>query len=98
MFGYWVIMWIRYTVLRIRIDQMLAFNWKFLTPVAFVLLMLTALMNTLLRGTPSGIYILGMSLTNVLLGWIIVEILRGYSRNEREKADGVVPVAATAHH
>jgi len=42
MFGYWVIMWIRYTVMRMRIDHMLAFNWKFLTPVAFVLLMLTA--------------------------------------------------------
>ncbi len=33
MFGYWVIMWIRYTVMRIRIDGMLAFSWKFLTPL-----------------------------------------------------------------
>ena len=98
MFGYWVIMWIRYTVMRIRIDQMLAFNWKFLTPVAFVLLMLTALMNTLLRGTSTGIYILGMFLTNVLLGWIIVEILRGYSRSERQKTENVAPVTAIAHH
>ena len=37
LFGYWVIMWVRYTVMRIRIDHMLAFNWKFLTPLAFVL-------------------------------------------------------------
>jgi len=29
MFGYWVIMWVRYTVMRMRIDLMLAFNWKF---------------------------------------------------------------------
>ncbi len=98
MFGYWVIMWIRYTIMRMRIDHMLAFNWKFLTPVAFVLLMLTALMNTLLRGTPIGVYILGMFLTNILLAWIIVEILRGYSRTQREKAEGVVPVTAAAHH
>ena len=42
-------MWIKYTMMRIRIDQMLAFNWKFLTPVAFVLVMVTALMNALLR-------------------------------------------------
>ena len=48
MVGYWVIMWIKYTLLRIRIDHMLAFNWKFLTPLAFVLLMLTAFMNALL--------------------------------------------------
>lgn len=87
MFGYWVIMWIRYTVMRIRIDHMLAFNWKFLTPLAFVLLMLTALMNALLRGTSSLVYVAGMLLTNVLLGWIIVEILRGYSRSEREKIE-----------
>jgi len=98
MFGYWVIMWIRYTVMRIRIDEMLAFSWKFLTPVAFVLLMLTALMNTLLRETSSGIYILGMFLTNILLGWIIVEILRGYSRSERQKIEGGTQTAATAHH
>ena len=53
MFGYWVIMWVRYTVMRIRIDHMLAFNWKFLTPLAFVLLMVTALVNALLRGAPT---------------------------------------------
>jgi len=26
-----IIMWVKYTMLRIRIDHMLAFNWKFLT-------------------------------------------------------------------
>jgi len=60
--------------------------------------MLTALMNTLLRGTPIGVYILGMFLTNVVLGWIIVEILRGYSRSERERTEGGAPAAATTHH
>jgi NADH-quinone oxidoreductase subunit H len=98
MFGYWVIMWIRYTVMRMRIDHMLAFNWKFLTPVAFVLLMLTALMNTLLRNTSSVVYIAGMLLTNVLLCWIIVEILRGFSRAERERTEGVASATVAAHH
>src|SRR5574338_933932 len=46
--GYWIIMWVKYTMVRIRIDHMLAFNWKFLTPVAFVLLMVVALVNALL--------------------------------------------------
>lgn len=94
MFGYWVIMWIRYTMLRIRIDHMLAFNWKFLTPLAFTLLMLTALMNALLRGTPTLVYALGMFLTNILLGWIALEIARAYSRRERRKAEGQPNVAA----
>jgi NADH-quinone oxidoreductase subunit H len=84
MFGYWVIMWVRYTVMRIRIDNMLSFSWKFLTPLAFTLLMSTALMNVILRGSPSAIYVAGMLLTNLVIGWIVVEILRRESRRGRE--------------
>jgi NADH-quinone oxidoreductase subunit H len=89
MFGYWLIMWVKYTLLRIRIDHMLAFNWKFLTPLAFVLLMVVALMNALLQGTPLWVYTLGMFLSNVVLGWIALEVARGYSRRERAKVEGV---------
>jgi NADH-quinone oxidoreductase subunit H len=84
MFGYWVIMWVRYTVMRIRIDNMLSFSWKFLTPLAFTLLMSTALMNVILRGTPGAIYVAGMFLTNLVIGWIIVEILRRESKRGRD--------------
>jgi NADH-quinone oxidoreductase subunit H len=89
MLGYWVIMWIKYTLLRIRIDHMLAFNWKFLTPLAFALLMVTAFMNALLRGTSNWVYISGMFLSNVVLAWVALEIARSYSRREREKVEGV---------
>jgi NADH-quinone oxidoreductase subunit H len=85
--GYWIIMWIKYTLLRIRIDHMLAFNWKFLTPLAFVLLMVTALMNALLSGTSDWLYIPGMFLSNVLIAWGALEIARSYSRKEREKVE-----------
>jgi len=84
MFGYWVIMWVRYTVMRIRIDNMLSFSWKFLTPLAFALLMSTALMNVILRGASSAIYVAGMLITNLAIGWIVVEILRRESRRGRE--------------
>jgi len=97
MVGYWVIMWVRYTMMRIRIDHMLAFNWKFLTPLSFVLLMVTALMNALLAGTSSWVYIISMFLSNVLIAWIALEIVRAYSRNEREKVEAP-KVAAEAHH
>jgi NADH-quinone oxidoreductase subunit H len=70
MIGYWIIMWVRYTVMRIRIDQMLAFNWKFLTPLAFAVLLVTALINALLAGAPAWLYILGMFLAHVVTGWI----------------------------
>lgn len=97
MVGYWVIMWVKYTVMRIRIDQMLAFNWKFLTPVAFVLVMVTALMNTLLRGADSWLFITGMILSNIIIAWVSLEIVRSVSKQERERVEGVQQVAE-AHH
>ncbi|MGD8404918.1 MAG: NADH-quinone oxidoreductase subunit NuoH [Anaerolineales bacterium] len=93
--GYWVIMWIKYTLMRIRIDHMLAFNWKFLVPLSLVVLIVTALLNTLLRDAPVWVMGLSMFLSNVLIAWITVEILRGRSRAEREKVEG--PVAEAAH-
>jgi NADH-quinone oxidoreductase subunit H len=96
--GYWIIMWVKYTLLRIRIDHMLAFNWKFLTPLGFVLLMVTALMNALLAGTSTWLYITGMFLSNVLLAWIALEIARSYSRREREKVESPKQVVEVVHH
>ena len=95
--GYWVIMWVKYTMMRIRIDHMLAFNWKFLTPLSFTLLMVTALMNALLAGTPTWLYVLGMFLSNVVVAWVALEIARSVSRKEREKVEGPKQVVE-AHH
>jgi len=98
MFGYWIIMWVKYTLLRIRIDHMLAFNWKFLTPLAFVLLMVTAFMNALLTGTPDWFRVTGMFLSNVVLAWVALEVARSHSRREREKMEGVIKQVVEAHH
>ncbi|MEK6752381.1 MAG: complex I subunit 1 family protein [Chloroflexota bacterium] len=96
MLGYWVIMWVKYTMMRIRIDQMLGFNWKFLTPLSFALVLVTALMNTLLRGADSWLFVTGMFLSNVVVGWIALEIARSVARKERERVEGVK--AVEAHH
>jgi NADH-quinone oxidoreductase subunit H len=95
--GYWIIMWIKYTLMRIRIDHMLGFNWKFLTPLAFTLLMVVALLNALLRGTPTWIYAASMFFANLVLGWIALEVARSYSRKEREKVGGVRQVVEVQH-
>lgn len=92
--GYWLIMWVRYTLLRIRIDHMLTFNWKFLTPLAFTLIMVTALMNALLAGAPTWLYIAGMFLSNMVVAWGALEIARSYSRRERERMEGKQVVEA----
>jgi hypothetical protein len=69
--------------------------------------MVTALLNTLLRGTSTWITGLSMFLSNVLIAWVTVEILRGRSRSERERAEGPAqpvlseaegPVAEAAQH
>jgi NADH-quinone oxidoreductase subunit H len=98
MIGYWIIMWVKYTLMRIRIDRMLAFNWKFLTPLSFALLMVTALMNALLKGASPWIYASGMFLSNIVLGWIALEVARIVSRKEREKLEGPKAVAEAAQH
>ncbi|MFN8401818.1 MAG: complex I subunit 1 family protein [Anaerolineales bacterium] len=97
MLGYWVIMWVKYTMMRIRIDQMLSFNWKFLTPLSFALLLVTALMNALLSSAPAWLYILGMFLANVVTGWIALEIARSATRSERERIEGPKKVAEASH-
>ncbi len=46
-FIYFVVIWVRSTLPRIRIDQMNTFNWKFMTPLALVVFMVTAILDKL---------------------------------------------------
>ncbi len=90
MFGYWAIMWVKYSMPRIRIDHMLAFNWKFLVPLSLTVLVSTAILNKLLAGLPIWSYALMMFLSNVVIAGITVEILRVYGRKQR-KLEGFTP-------
>jgi NADH-quinone oxidoreductase subunit H len=99
MIGYWVIMWVKYSMPRIRIDQMLAFNWKFLTPLSLVLLSVTAILTKLLGGFPAWVFGAGMFLSNLLIGWVTIEILRFYARRQRRLEEQLAqPAPAAAHH
>ncbi|MCS6995334.1 MAG: NADH-quinone oxidoreductase subunit NuoH [Anaerolineales bacterium] len=93
MFFYWVIMWVKYTVPRLRIDHMLAFNWKFLTPLAFALLIVTAVVHAIFKDLPLWAYGLAMFLSNILLGWAVLEILRSNARQERAAEETPAPAA-----
>jgi NADH-quinone oxidoreductase subunit H len=84
MIGYWIIMWVKYTVPRIRIDHMLYFNWKFLVPFSISILVMTAVMHKLLSGYDTPVYIVGMLAANLILGWITIEILRAQARKKRQ--------------
>lgn len=97
MFFYWVIMWVKYSMPRIRIDHMLAFNWKFLTPLAFALLIATAVLDKVLA--PTQFYAGGLFLSNVIVGWVTIEILKASARRQR-KQEGALdqPAPQAAHH
>ncbi len=92
-FVYYLIMWIRYSFPRIRIDQMLDFNWKFLTPIALFLLIVVAILDKLLVGTSQAVYVLVMLGANLMIVWATVLILRKYARVERKRIGEERPVA-----
>lgn len=95
LFMYWVIMWVRYTLPRVRIDHMLSLNWKFFTPLALVVLTVTALLDRILEGAGAStlVYTLVMLGANLLVGWITLTLLRSYARRERVKVAEPRPVA-----
>ncbi len=96
-FIYWVIMWVRYSLPRIRIDHMLSFNWKVLTPLALALVMATALLDKALVGlgvTPGGLgYTLAMLALNLFILWVVLTLTRSYARTERRRVAEPQPVA-----
>jgi len=93
-FLYWVIMWFKYSLPRIRIDQMLNFNWKFLTPLALVVLIVTALMDKILPRENMLWYSGGMLLANLVIVWVTLQILRSRARIERKRVAEPTPFAA----
>jgi NADH-quinone oxidoreductase subunit H len=92
---YFFVIVLRISMPRLRIDQLLNFNWKFLTPVALVLLMVTAIVEKALSQTDATtlVRLLVHLLANVLIAWGTVEILRRYSRSERKRVSEPRPVA-----
>jgi NADH-quinone oxidoreductase subunit H len=93
-FLYWVIMWAKYSLPRIRIDQMLNFNWKFLTPLSIVALIVTAVLDKVLPRTNLWVYSIGMLVANVLVIWVTLSILRSRARGERKRVAEFSPIAS----
>jgi NADH-quinone oxidoreductase subunit H len=46
---FFVMMWIKFTMPRFRIDQLMAFNWKFLVPLSLMNLFILAVGDTVLK-------------------------------------------------
>ncbi|HBX70890.1 MAG TPA: NADH-quinone oxidoreductase subunit NuoH [Chloroflexi bacterium] len=74
--GYFVITWVRLSLPRIRIDHMLAFSWKILTPLILVILMVTAILVKVLENANVWLFTLVMLTANVFIGWAAVQIMK----------------------
>lgn len=82
---YYLIMWVRYSFPRVRIDQMLGFNWKFLTPLALLLLVVVAILDKAMEGVSQVQYVLVMLGANLIIVWAAVVVLRVYARFDRKR-------------
>jgi NADH-quinone oxidoreductase subunit H len=98
-FLYFVIMWVKYSLPRLRIDQMLNFNWKFLTPLSLALVIVTAVLEKVLEEinvtlqTSPILYVISFLVANLLIAVITVLILRSQDRGERPRVAEPRPVA-----
>jgi NADH-quinone oxidoreductase subunit H len=81
MLGYFIVMWVRSTLPRIRIDHMLNFNWKFLTPLSLGLLIMTAVVDKMFADTAARIPALLAG--NLVIFLISLFALRQVSRRQQ---------------
>lgn len=93
---YFVIMWVKYSLPRVRIDHMLSFCWKFLTPLALVLVMVTALLAKLLENASTPVVVLVFTLANILLIAGTIYFLNRYGPTERKRVAEPRPVAISS--
>ena len=94
---YFVYIWIRGTLPRVRVDQLLNFNWKFLVPLTLVLVLVVAVVDKLI---PAEMGVLGRAaihlMTNLLIGFGTIEVLRQSARRKRLLVEEVE--TAVSHH
>jgi NADH-quinone oxidoreductase subunit H len=88
---YFVVIWVRSTLPRIRIDHLLSFNWKFLVPLSLAVLVVTALvqkaMVEFLPGVGGAGQAVALFAANIVLLLIVGEFIRRGAREVREQVE-----------
>jgi len=80
---------------RFRVDHMMDFNWKLLTPISLVLVILTALALKLMAGLSLWVQIPVLLVLNGLVFVLAQQMITGFFRRRRprEVGDRSRPVA-----
>jgi NADH-quinone oxidoreductase subunit H len=87
---FFVLLWLWGTMPRLRIDQMLSFNWKFLVPVSLVNVCMVALVGKALPLDPNPWVRAGALLaSNVLLALVVLVVMIVSGRRAREQESAV---------
>lgn len=86
---YFVFIWVRGTLPRIRVDQLLNFNWKFLVPLTLSLILVVAVLDKLpFMENASDLSRAGIHLaSNLLVGYVTLELMRRRARKLRLAQD-----------
>jgi len=85
---YLFLIWVRGTLPRVRIDQLLYFNWKFLVPLVLILILVVAVVAKLIPSDANEWIQAGILLTvNILLAITALEMARRYARSRRQAVE-----------
>lgn len=75
-----VFMWLRGTLPRLRVDQLMAFAWKVLVPISLVNLMVTGLLAKLVVGWPPIGVFGAFAVANVVMIALLLWLVAGWRR------------------
>jgi NADH-quinone oxidoreductase subunit H len=86
-FVYFIFIWIRGTWPRVRVDQVLSFNWKLLVPLTLVMILVVAVLDKLIPPGTHDLVRASLHLaSNILIVFVTLEILRRNGRRRRMQA------------
>jgi NADH-quinone oxidoreductase subunit H len=91
-----VFLWMRGTLPRLRIDQMLAFNWKFMVPLSLLNIIVVAILVKVLQEaeTGTGVRTIVLLAANILMILGVYGILALLGRRARQQDEALIAAAA----